>query len=361
MGKTWIRWVLLGVLSIGCPFFLTCTVCAQEGGKSDVSPSEMMQQFMQEYASADFLAQAVFEKYLEGLGVERLLAFLETTYRDCHLPAHDLGRAIFAEIKAVEPALRMCSNRCNFGCMHGILREAFGDGTLESVTKQMVILCSERREPQTAKPGSCVHGMGHALMVASGYDIEKALSACTTFPSPAQEYFCATGVFMEQATVGPSGDKANINTNQQPRGLHYPCDTYTRFPAACYRYHVVRILRTLGQETTKVVDECLALSRPLRLGCFHGLGYAHVGYIAENPPLLAKVCRAGTDEDQAVCIEGAIENLGELDEERALAACTFLDGENTAICRAAAREKKYRPHKPTMALYHGPWNSPASE
>ncbi len=51
-----------------------------------------------------------------------------------------------------------------------------------------------------------------------------------------------------------------------------------------------------------------------------------------------------------MCIEGAIEKLADGNEQKAWAACASLVGENAIVCKAAAREKMYRLHKPTMPL-----------
>ena len=64
------------------------------------------------------------------------------------------------------------------------------------------------------------------------------------------------------------------------------------------------------------------------------------------------MCRHGTAEDQALCIEGAIEKLVDANESKALLACSGLSGKNVDFCRTAARGKMYRLDKPTMSLYY---------
>src|SRR5262249_43394098 len=155
------------------------------------------------------------------------------------------------------------------------------------------------------------HGIGHALMIISGHNIQKSLTACASFPNPGMEYYCATGVFMEDFM-------AREREGRRPDRLHSPCDRYTRFPAACYRYKVPQLLQAFGGDRAKTVQVCLALAPALRLGCFHGVGAAHFRAIYRHPDLLAEVCRHGTPDDQVMCIEGAIETLAESDEAKAL-------------------------------------------
>jgi hypothetical protein len=114
---------------------------------------------------------------------------------------------------------------------------------------------------------------------------------------------------------------------------------------------VQHLLRTFGEDRDRVVQECLHLPQARRLGCFHGLGAASTRAIGRHPALLPAVCLHGTPEDQIMCIEGAIEKLADDHEEQARAACASLAGVLADICQAAAREKMYRLHKPTIALY----------
>ena len=324
------------------------------------SVENVQQQFEKAYLLGDEPPRQVIEQYLGSLGAEQIFEFLEATYPVCYDKAHDLGRAIFAQTGEMGPSLRLCGDRCRSGCTHGVLREAFGRRPLEEIEPQIVSFCNADQVRSRNKLGSCVQGIGHALMVASQYSLERALAACSTTPTPALAYFCPTGVFMESFTSGKYEDEAAEIQADQSEARHFPCDTHTRFPAACYRYKAIRILRHFNQETEKLVDECLALPRARRLGCFHGVGLSHTGYVHHDPTMLADICRYGTEEGQSLRIEGAIEKLADLDEEKAHAACESLHGQAAALCHAAATEKMYRPDKPTMALYVGPWDSPAS-
>ena len=317
--------------------------------------------FATAYSAAGFSKRQVFETYLPALGPDGILDFLEATYPLCHASAHELGRVIFASLKELGAALEACKSRCTSGCMHGILMEAFsGDGagsvgaaahrhvTLADVETRMVLLCSETGEmAKKYRPGNCAHGMGHALAVVASHDVERALKGCAAFTNPGLEYYCATGVFMEYVETALGGQT-------ERRSLHEPCDKHTRFPAACYRYVIRTMFAALKGDVSAVAVECLRLPRARRLGCFHGLGSAATRAIAGQPASLATVCRDGNSDDQALCIEGAIEKLAGYSESRALRACESVTGKNREICEAAARGAMYRIDKPTMALYYAP-------
>jgi len=312
--------------------------------------SPALQQFAGEYEAAGPEKRAVFEKHLPALGAGKILDYLEATDPFCHHQSHELGQAILARAGDVVAALGECQSRCGTGCMHGVLKEAFGGAApaagLAELKKQMVGFCFASEMAERYQPGNCAHGIGHALLMLAGRDLGQALAACASFQNPALEYYCATGIFMEYEMEPEDGELS-------ARSLHYPCDTHTRYPAACYRYHAFALLPALGDDRARFVAECQSLPAPRRLGCFHGLGATHMRAIARAPELLAEVCRDGTADEQTVCIEGAIEFLADYDQPGAVAACAFLEGENAAVCDRAAREKRYQLGKPTMKLYTG--------
>ena len=135
--------------------------------------------------------------------------------------------------------------------------------------------------------------------------------------------------------------------------LHFPCDTYTQYPAACYRYILRKIANELDADTARLTKECLGLSGHSEWGCFHGLGAMNSRSVAAHPKQVMDLCQSGTFKDQVLCIEGVVEKMADFNEKQALAVCAVLNGDHSKICRAAAKEKMYRLNKPTMPLYRG--------
>lgn len=293
----------------------------------------------------------VFERHLDTLGAEAMLDFLELRNPRCHGEAHDLGQAIAAYTKDLGTALNLCGNRCTNACMHGVVSEVFGDREYDDVTKHMTGFCERGDMAALHKPGNCAHGIGHGLMILTGHDIEKSLAGCAAFPKAGMDYYCATGVFMEYR--GMLRNKETQGEEVPRPSLHFPCDTYPQFPAACYRYMLRRIARELDVDNQRLIDECLGLTGRQQHGCFHGLGAMYSRDVAKRPSLLPDLCLRGDPEDQILCIEGVIEKMADFDEDQALAVCAILTGENAKVCTAGAQEKMYRLHKPTMKLYRG--------
>jgi hypothetical protein len=184
-------------------------------------------------------------------------------------------------------------------------------------------------------------------MFLSDYDINATLSVCSHFADRPMEYYCATGAYMEYNGVHEARDAQN-----QP--LFYPCDT-SPFPAACFRYKLTPLLRRLAEKEGLaavgfVAQKCEELEGFARLGCFHGFGNAHVSHIYEGVFSIKDVCAFGDEQDNVVCVEGAIERLAKYERAAAYRACDDLQGALKDTCLAAAAEDMYRLNK-SFGLY----------
>lgn len=308
----------------------------------------LKQEFAKAYEAAED-AGPVFARYLPLLGAPALLDFLELSYPYCHAQAHDLGVALFEQRRNLAEALGECGTRCTSGCMHGVITGALGDDPPAAIMATMDRLCAEAPLAGSYRPGNCAHGLGHALMLAAEHDLGRALDGCDRFADAGMAYYCATGVFMEykmdRQVKSEQGQAA-------PRpSLHYPCDTFTKYPAACYRYMLRPIRDSLGADRNRLKAECSALPDRRRLGCFHGLGATYTKAVGKRPALLPDLCDQRNADEQRVCVEGVIEKLADYDEARARAACATLTGAAAAVCTEAAEGKMYRLVKPSMPLY----------
>jgi len=289
----------------------------------------------------------LYEEYLNVIGANGILDGIQRVWPKCHSEAHDLGKVILARVRNIGESLRICADRCSSACMHGVLMEAFtesqerasrgGHVYLSTVRRLMNDVCYKNTEMIASySPGDCAHGVGHALMYLTGYNIPKAMRACAGFRDPAMKYYCATGAYMEYVTERDSEDAKS-------KSLLYPCDTYD-YPAACSRYKMARVGRRhylARKKTGELISECKKLSGKFRLGCFHGLGNAHMGPIARGRISIKEVCLHGTEDDRFMCIEGAMERMAKYHEKRALVVCEQLEGKNKEACLTAVEHKMY--------------------
>ena len=186
-------------------------------------------------------------------------------------------------------------------------------------------------------------------MILTDQDLGKSLTSCSAFPQAGMDYYCATGVFMEY--WGALEDSVEVFDPIVRTTMHYPCDTYSEFPAACYRYMLRSIARELEADPKRLTEECLSLEGANQRGCFHGLGAMYSREVADNPSLMPELCRVGTREDQILCIEGVIEKMADFDESQAMAVCATLKGDKAKVCIDGAKGKMYRLDKSTLNLY----------
>jgi hypothetical protein len=302
-----------------------------------------LEQFEDAYEASARRPRAVFEKFLPVLGAATLLTFLEDRYPGCHAESHELGQALYAVSGDLEVSLSRCDTRCTSGCMHGVVTEALGEASVQSIQSKMESFCRQGEMASLHRPGNCAHGIGHALMFVNHGEVARSIEGCLGFAREGMQYYCATGVFMDDflrdSTMGVT-----------PSSLLSPCDQETLFPAACYRYKGAEMLATLGG-TDAVANECARLADLQRRGCFHGLGYAAIGIIFQDPARLVALCAAGDRADRIVCIEGVIEKLADLNEGRARGACAFIEDDTRPVCDEAVRREMYGLDKPTFALY----------
>jgi hypothetical protein len=134
-------------------------------------------------------------------------------------------------------------------------------------------------------------------------------------------------------------------------GLH-PCDK-VRYPAACFRYIMTETIRwyyAQGGTLEALARQCAGLSEKYRLGCFHGIGFAHMIQVARGRRTLAEVCRFGSREDQTVCLEGTMDRLGRFNPTVDAERCGSLTDWRREVCQTAASRKKYDMDK-SFALY----------
>ena len=331
------------------------TIFVGDNAHNTPSPSfKGQKQFLERLQQSGKEKRGLYEEFFPHLGAEGILNGIEQLWPHCHSEAHDLGKVIYAHLQDIAEAIRLCDERCHSGCMHGVLMEAITtNGWTESSGFDLDVLrplvstpCSPNSYlTKNYSPGDCAHGVGHALTFVVQNRIREALQGCGLFEDKKQEYYCATGVFMEYVNERDKSDA-------QSHSLLYPCDSFA-FPAACARYKMVHVVRRhyqAGQTIEELKEQCRQFPSPVRLGCFHGLGNAHVPYLAKGLVSLSQVCSGLTQEEHIVCIDGAIERLAKYHEDRALEVCQEFRERRTTHCLTAVRQKMYNMEK-DLTLY----------
>jgi len=81
------------------------------------------------------------------------------------------------------------------------------------------------------------------------------------------------------------------------------------------------------------------------MGCFHGLGNGHMGVLALEKVDIKDLCLTGNDEEQFMCIEGAMERMAKYHMEKAEKVCSGLEGSPKEICDTAVDQGMYNMEK----------------
>ena len=311
-------------------------------------------------------AKALYEQFLPLIGANGLRLALETAKPFCHVEGHELGKLIYRKLRDVGQSLESCADACSSGCMHGVLMQFFTDTsaggsthnqqaeaqhsapdsfahqhsaqvTIADVARKIPTFCDSPEWKRTYGLGDCAHGVGHAAMFLSNYNAAAGMDLCDRFQSYPLRYYCATGGYMEY-WVNP---KSGLDSFRH--GGFYPCES-THYPAACFKYlmpNTVRMHYAKGGTLETLASQCAALTQKYRLGCFHGIGFAHRAGIERGKYTLANVCGFGSREDQTMCLEGAMDQLGKFNVFVSPARCSSLADWRREVCQTVAARTKY--------------------
>jgi hypothetical protein len=273
--------------------------------------------------------------YYDKIGADQLLDVIEED-KYCHEKGHSVGRVVYKKTQNLSLSLEKCSHRCSTGCFHGVLMELFNRSdqdphvNLESVKDQINTICkTEDVVKNNIQYGVCVHGIGHTLMFLAENDLGLALEYCGSFSQPGEEYYCATGVFMEW-------DRVNGKRDKGASGL-FPCDKYD-FPSACFRYKISKAFKAADVNMAK--EFCSSIKEgALRSGCFHGIGFSFFRLLNDHP--LKYLCDMTDTKDAKMCVEGAIGIFSVFDKQRSIERCKDLVAEEQSYCLKAGEQSNF--------------------
>lgn len=165
-----------------------------------------------------FFAQAVLAKLWE----------IDEQTRSCHVLAH---KSALSEIEKnprgwKELLEKINPQVCSGGFFHGILEgHARFDQSFSLTEKEIDAVC---RNADAYKEGSCVHIMGHLLLLEFDADITNALEVCDRITIASDE--CYRGVFMENMT------KQNLVEHGFAEQVNWTKELANTYEALCTRF-----------------------------------------------------------------------------------------------------------------------------
>ena len=249
-------------------------------------------------------AKAALALYDEKIASDELVR------ADCHRIGHVIGSAAFARYEGnVAKTFALGSSTCASGYYHGILERAFvGVNTKTKLVDVARSLCDGSGVRRHGfLDYQCRHGLGHGLMIQTGYDLPLALSTCAELETRWDDVVCTGGAFMENVTTR-FGFRSSWLSDEDPLD---PCGRVPlRNQRSCYLRAAVRVLSFHDNDFEKAAGTCAGLEPRWAEPCFRGFGRDAAGAALYGPTKILEYC-SFAGEWQGDCLLGAARTVGD--------------------------------------------------
>jgi mono/diheme cytochrome c family protein len=261
---------------------------------------------------------------------ERRIAARGTVESNCHRIAHSIGAGGLAHFKGrVGQAFAAGSAACWSGYYHGVLERAFRGVPDEKLGPAARRMCADRdlRAGPTFILYQCVHGLGHGLMIYTGYDLRHSLRICDRLNDEWDQVSCTGGVFMENISSSYGVRSRWLKDSD----LIYPCNAVAeRHKLYCYLMVTSRILERVGYDWERTAQLCRKSEQGWVETCFQSFGRDASGQSRQNATEILRLCAvAGNMEGE--CLYGASRDM----------ASNYAGGrEASGLCRRAPKQHR---------------------
>jgi hypothetical protein len=226
---------------------------------------------------------------------------------NCHRIVHSIGSASLARYDGnVAKAFAEGSASCWSGYYHGILERAFVDADPDDLGTISRRLCDDEGIRATDYLAyQCVHGLGHGLMIYTGYNLPVSLKICDQLATDWDQSSCTGGVFMENI----SSSYGFTSQWLKEEDVVYPCNWVAeRHKYYCYLMVTSRILQQNGYDWQEAAETCTGVEKSWIEICFQSFGRDASGSTRQNAPEIIRLCGlAGRWEDD--CVYGAARDI----------------------------------------------------
>ena len=247
---------------------------------------------------------------------------MPAVHGDCHQISHWVGHGGLAHYKGdAAAALSHGAMTCNSGYYHGVLQSAFAGLPKGAVEIKARKLCTTPAvNVDDFLLYQCVHGLGHGLMIYSGYDLPWSLRTCHTLQTDFDRVSCTGGVFMQN--LAPGMVTSRFLSKSDPI---YPCNAVAeRDKVYCYLMVTYNWVRAAAW--------CRKAEKGWVSICFQSFGRDASGTSQYRAAQTIRLCDAAGKVGEGDCIYGAARDFGNN---------YAADPRSLAICAAAAA--KYKP------------------
>ena len=251
---------------------------------------------------------------------------------NCHRIAHRMGSAALARYKdEVAPAFIAGTAVCASGYYHGIIERAFlgqPTGKLAIVARQ---LCSDPKiTEQRFLAYQCIHGLGHGLMIYTGYDLPGSLRTCDGLRSGFDRVSCSGGVFMENFNSSYGVTSKYLRKNDPI----YPCNSVAeRHKLYCYLLVTANLLRVTNYDQAKTADACRRSEKAWVKTCFESFGRDVSGIAGKSASKALASCRLAKQYERD-CLYGVAREIVNADAaaERGGRFCALAPARHRGRC-----------------------------
>jgi hypothetical protein len=209
----------------------------------------------------------------------------------CHRIVHSIGSASLARYGGnVGRTFAEGDSNCFAGYYHGVLERALVNvrsrpGALAAVART---LCVDAQVQAVAElEYQCLHGLGHGLMITTGYDLPVSLEVCDRLGGEWKATSCEGGAFMENISTS-YGVRSRWVRDDDPI---FPCDAVREgAQRTCYQVVTSRILQVYGIDWERTAKACGSLERRWIRACFQSFGRDVSGQTQRDPEQISAVC-----------------------------------------------------------------------
>jgi hypothetical protein len=227
---------------------------------------------------------------------------------NCHRIAHTIGAASLARFDGnVALSFAAGSASCWSGFYHGVLERSLAtvrSFTAKALGAKVRKLCADRSfrsSPWLAD--QCVHGIGHGLMISTGYSLPLALRVCDRLDVAFDRNTCKGGVFMENV-ASSYGFRSRWLRDDDPL---FPCNAVRAGDRkACFGFVTSRILPLVDWSWDRAAEACAGAGGRFVPICFGSFGRDAASFSRLDPREIARICGyARAYGHEGTCFAGA--------------------------------------------------------
>lgn len=359
--------IILLSLAVICAIFILYEPDKKEGGLSKNSYVNISAD-VKDFESRHFVSFDDLKYYFQELARKKRADYAFEVLKvasvppdtDMHLLAHAVGDVLYKQEGL--NGIKICTNDFRNACSHSIVVGLFydrGDGAFPEIAQA----CRQAPGGKGAYT-MCFHGLGHGILAALGYDLEKAIDFCkktgTSEYGHNESSQCVGGTIME--IVGGGDHDRELWSKQRTKYLTsdnplYPCNAdFMPAPARylCYSYLTPNFFDAVGgnrghptsddfKKSFKLCNKLPIQDKSNRNACYGGFGKEFIGLVQsrdirrdsvasitdEQLDQIYRWCQlADNKEGVAACILQGLSSLywgGENDPQPSFRFCGLID------------------------------------